>query len=117
MSMQLDMSLAVGHTFSDMDSILGDDISFNGVDGLSAPKFLQAIRKRAFTEDRVDDPKYMVAIALFALAEPALEWFERQSDEVQTDWTRFRSALLEQFSTPAPNQRGRRHSAYSKYVS
>ena len=87
--------------------ISGDDMSFNGVDEPKSPEFLQAIRSKAFSENKSDDAKYMVGLASLSLAGPALEWFEYQDHDVQTDWTLFRRALLEKFPASGSTQGGR----------
>ena len=85
---------------------LGDEISFNGTEGLSSSQLIRAIRDKAFSENKADDPKYMLMLASLCFDGPAMEWFEHLDLNIQTDWYLFRRAILVRFP-PSGTSQGR----------
>ena len=87
----------------DPETSLGDEISFSGQ---KSTDFIQAIRTKAFDEDKIEDTNYMVALTSLCLTGLALEWFEGLSDDVQTNWSLLRRALLARFTTSEAGGKG-----------
>ena len=84
----------------------GEDIVFDGVEGLKSPEFIQAIRNKVYEEKMADDSRHMALLASLCFAGPALEWFEELGDDVQTDWSLLRRALLARFPASISRQGG-----------
>ena len=86
----------------------GNEISFNGIDGLESPEFIQAVRVKAFDDNKTNDYSYLTNLAAMCFVGPALRWFENLDDDVQTNWTSLRPALLRRFPASDTNQEGNR---------
>ncbi|KIO26926.1 hypothetical protein M407DRAFT_196371 [Tulasnella calospora MUT 4182] len=74
-----------------------DDISFSGTDGLEAEKFIRAVRKVAFSQGKIEDPRWMAQFASICLEGNALRWHTTLDNETKNDWALFESALLKQY--------------------
>lgn len=84
---------------------MNDQLAFSGTEGLTAPQFIQAVRRKVFGDDnRHRDDRYMAEIASLCFTGEALEWYENLEDGVQTDWSVLRRALLARFPSAGLGQ-------------
>lgn len=83
-----------------------DDIFFSGSDGLEAEKFIRAVRKAAFAQQKLDDSKWMAQFASICLEGDALRWHTKLDNATKNEWPLLEAALLQQYPRE-DEQRGR----------
>lgn len=70
---------------------------FRGIDGTECEDFIFAIRQRAFSEGKIKDNDWALALASVSFARGALRWFTTLDDSIQNDWVLLQKALLARF--------------------
>ncbi|KAG8992757.1 hypothetical protein FRB90_000911 [Tulasnella sp. 427] len=73
-------------------------ISFHG-DG-PADTFIQAIQRFAFSQDRVEDDKWIAQYASTCFSSSAMGWYLDLDEAVQSSWVKLRAALAKQYPVP-----------------
>jgi hypothetical protein len=74
------------------------DLVFNGDGSMTVDVFLRSLRKRARDAGRLRDPDWMADYLSICIGGSALAWYESLDDEIQQDWKRLRTSLIQRFA-------------------
>ncbi|KAG8915919.1 hypothetical protein FRC00_007198, partial [Tulasnella sp. 408] len=77
-------------------------ISFSGAPNESAASFIQSIQRIAFTQNRIEDDKWMAQYASTCFSDSALMWYLKLDEEIQANWKKLRLALAERYPVQSP---------------
>ena len=77
----------------------GDDLIFDGVNGLSGGSFVRTVRQQALSKGFPDDDKLIAHTAASYFDGAALDWYESLEEETQESWKLLRRALLARYPT------------------
>ncbi|KAG8922913.1 hypothetical protein FRC01_013457 [Tulasnella sp. 417] len=75
--------------------------TFRGSSAAEAEYFVQAVRRKAWAEQKDFDYRWMAAYAATQMSGQALRWHMGLPRDVQSDWSKLEVALLDRF---APNE-------------
>ena len=71
---------------------------FRGTSWTECEEFIAAVRQRAFTEWKMNDPEWMLQLATASFSGDALRWLLSLDSDTQGDWTNLQLAMLEEYS-------------------
>ncbi|KAG8910501.1 hypothetical protein FRC00_008073, partial [Tulasnella sp. 408] len=71
--------------------------TFRGSNAAEAEDFIQAVRRKAWAEQKQFDDSWMAAFAATQMSGPALWWHASLPRDVQRDWGKLELALLDKF--------------------
>ncbi|KAG9007507.1 hypothetical protein FRB90_009362 [Tulasnella sp. 427] len=75
---------------------------FRGSSAAETEDFIQAVRSGAWSEQKQFDDRWMAAYAAAQMSGPALRWHMSLPRDVQTEWSKLESALLDRFAPNPP---------------
>ncbi|KAG8950423.1 hypothetical protein FRC04_007438 [Tulasnella sp. 424] len=76
---------------------LKDEIILTGKDSTECEEWIRSIQREAFAQGKTVDKIWMAALASTRITGRALRWYSKQSDEVTSDWTQLRAAILDEY--------------------
>ncbi|KAG8921968.1 hypothetical protein FRC00_007998 [Tulasnella sp. 408] len=76
--------------------------TFRGSNAAEAEDFIQAVRRKAWAEQKQFDYTWMAAFAATQMSGSALWWHARLPRDVQGDWGKLELALLDKFGLSQP---------------
>ncbi|KAG8926356.1 hypothetical protein FRC00_002999, partial [Tulasnella sp. 408] len=79
-----------------------DELVLTGKDGTECEDWIQSIQKAAFAQGKTSDKAWMAALASTRIRGRALRWYSAQTDDVTSDWTKLRAAVLDEYCAEAP---------------
>ena len=72
----------------------GDDLVFDGVNGLTGGTFVRSFRQRILSRGIQDDDRLIAVTAASYFEGTALGWYESLTEETQDSWKLLRRAFL-----------------------
>lgn len=76
--------------------------SFRGSSAAEAEDFVQAVRRKAWAEEKQFDDKWMAAYAASRMRGQALRWHMGLPRDIQSDWGKLEVAILDKFAPGQP---------------
>ncbi|KAG9045424.1 hypothetical protein FS837_006334 [Tulasnella sp. UAMH 9824] len=76
--------------------------TFRGSNAAEAEDFIQAVRRKAWAEQKQFDYSWTAAFAATQMSGPALWWHASLPRDVQSDWGKLELALLDKFGLGQP---------------
>ncbi|KAG9041013.1 hypothetical protein FS837_012846 [Tulasnella sp. UAMH 9824] len=86
----------------------GSQLTFRGSSAAEAEDFVQAVRRKAWAEQRQFDYKWMAAYAAVQMSGQALRWHMSLPRDIQSNWGKLEAAILDRYATdqlPAPSNK------------
>ncbi|KAG9027478.1 hypothetical protein FS837_004253, partial [Tulasnella sp. UAMH 9824] len=84
---------------SDKTAQNSDTLILTGRDGTECEEWIRSIHLEAFNQGRYSDKAWIAALASTRISGRALRWYCQQSEDITSDWTKLRVALLDQYPT------------------
>ncbi|KIO26598.1 hypothetical protein M407DRAFT_234829 [Tulasnella calospora MUT 4182] len=91
-------------------SSIEDGPILTGTDSAECEGWIRSIQKEAFVQSKTADKAWMAGLASTRIAGRALRWYSQQSDDVTSDWTKLRAAVLDEYCAEAPARSAPNHS-------
>ncbi|KAG8993224.1 hypothetical protein FRB93_002061 [Tulasnella sp. JGI-2019a] len=73
------------------------ELNFTGTSGVECEHFIQAIRRKAFSEGKYKDDEWIANFVACCVTGAALRWHVRLPAEVRDSWDRLQHALLDEY--------------------
>ncbi|KAG9041011.1 hypothetical protein FS837_012844 [Tulasnella sp. UAMH 9824] len=80
----------------------GSRPTFRGSSAAEAEDFVQAVRRKAWAEQKQFDYRWMAAYAAVQMSGQALRWHMSLPRDIQSDWGRLEVAILDRFAPDQP---------------
>ncbi|KAG9045425.1 hypothetical protein FS837_006335, partial [Tulasnella sp. UAMH 9824] len=76
--------------------------AFRGSSAAEAEDFVQAVRRKAWSEKKQSDYGWMAAYAAVQMSGQALRWHMSLPPDIQSDWRKLEVAILDRFAPDHP---------------